>query len=64
MTKEQKDATDRIYKGHTGAHQNPNGTWVCGGAHTGAHQNPYGTWVCGGAHTGAHQNPNGTWVCT
>ena len=36
-------------KGYTGAHQNPDGTWVCGGAHTGAHQNPNGTWVCGGA---------------
>jgi len=31
---------------HSGAHQNPNGTWVCGGAHTGAHQNPNDTWVC------------------
>lgn len=31
---------------HTGAHKNPDGTWVCGGAHTGAHKNPDGTWVC------------------
>jgi len=32
--------------GHAGAHQNPDGTWVCGGANAGAYQNPNGTWIC------------------
>ena len=40
---------------HTGAHRNPDMTWVCGGAYTGAHRNPDMTWVCGGAY-GAKKN--------
>ncbi|WP_280604716.1 hypothetical protein [Vibrio splendidus] len=32
--------------GYSGAHQNPDGTWVCGGSYSGAHQCPNGTWVC------------------
>tara|TARA_R110001592_G_scaffold327057_1_gene608104 strand:+ start:3972 stop:4169 length:198 start_codon:yes stop_codon:yes gene_type:complete len=54
---------DKEYKGYGGAKENPDGTWVVGGAYGGAKQNIDGTWVVGGAYGGAKQNLDGTWVC-
>ena len=37
---------ERKYKGHPGAHQNPDSKWIVGEGHAGTDQNPDGTWVC------------------